>query len=70
MNRLASLCWWIAAAVPCLSCAEVAPYDRGRLAHPTMAPDDAASLGLDHVRALHEGAAGGELSASSGCGCN
>jgi hypothetical protein len=53
-----------------IACAEVAPYDRGRLAHPTMAVDDGAAPARDHVHALHEGAAGGDLSPASGCGCN
>jgi hypothetical protein len=51
-------------------CAEVAPYQRGRLAHPTMNPRDAASLGRDHVHGVQEGAIGGTPGASSGCGCN
>jgi hypothetical protein len=51
-------------------CAEVAPYERGRLAHPTMNPRDAASLGQAHVHGVQEGAVGGTPGASSGCGCN
>jgi hypothetical protein len=51
-------------------CAEVAPYQRGRLAHPTMNPRDSASLGRDHVHGVQEGAIGGTPGASSGCGCN
>jgi hypothetical protein len=66
----ASLSLAIALAVASAACAEVAAYDRGRLAHPTMAPEDGASLSRQHVHALHEGAAGGELLTSSGCGCN
>jgi hypothetical protein len=52
------------------ACAQVAPYSRGRLAHPTMAPGDADSVGRAHVNAVHEGAVGGTPGASSGCGCN
>ena len=52
------------------SCAVVAPYRRGRLAHPTMAPDHGASPARDHVHAVHEGAVGGGMEVSSGCGCN
>ena len=51
-------------------CAEVAVYERGRLAHPTMKPDEGASAGREHVYAIHEGAMGGHVGASSGCGCN
>jgi hypothetical protein len=52
------------------ACAEVAPYERGRLAHPTMARADAQSPARAHVQAVHEGAIGGTPGASSGCGCN
>jgi hypothetical protein len=51
------------------ACTHVAPYDRGRLAHPTMtqAVDTAAA---EHLHAVQEGAAGGGSVAESGCGCN
>jgi hypothetical protein len=54
----------------CAACTHVAPYERGRLAHPTMsesAPDGPAA---SHVRSVHEGATGGGSLAESGCGCN
>ena len=51
-------------------CANVAAYERGRLAHPTMAAEDGASAARDHVYAIQEGASGGTMGASSGCGCN
>jgi hypothetical protein len=51
-------------------CANVAAYERGKLAHPTMVPSDAASVARDHVYAVQEGAMGGSLGAASGCGCN
>lgn len=48
----------------------VAPYQRSRLAHPTMVTAGMSS-GMDsHVRAIQEGATGGEGGGSSGCGCN
>ena len=53
-----------------LGCATVAPYERGQLAHPTMAPGDLAGPGEVHVRAVHEGAVGGGFEAGGGCGCN
>jgi len=52
------------------SCVQVHAYERGRLAHHTMVPDDGASPSLDHVYAVHEGASGGDLQATAGCGCN
>lgn len=56
-------------AVLCSACTHVAPYDRARLAHPTMVgAGDGAAAG--HVRAVHEGATGGGSVAESGCGCN
>jgi hypothetical protein len=51
-------------------CAHVAPYERGRLAHPTMRMTELAEPAEVHVYSVHEGAAGGTVGASSGCGCN
>jgi hypothetical protein len=52
------------------ACANVAAYERGKLAHPTMVPTDATSVAREHVYAIQEGAMGGSVGASSGCGCN
>jgi hypothetical protein len=52
------------------SCARVAPYDRAKLAHPTMVTTDVAGPAESHVRSIHEGATGGVLGAGGGCGCN
>ena len=51
-------------------CATVAPYERGKLAHPTMVASDVAGFGESHLRAIHEGATGGSGGTGSGCGCN
>ena len=51
-------------------CAPVAPYERGKLAHPTMAAGDLAGFGEGHLRAITEGATGGNGGTGSGCGCN
>jgi len=51
-------------------CASVAPYERAKLAHPTMAANDLAGPGEEHLRAVTEGAIGGSTGAGSGCGCN
>jgi hypothetical protein len=56
--------------LPLMACARVAPYERGRLAHPTMTPSDIASPSEAHVRQVQEGATGGGASAGAGCGCN
>lgn len=52
------------------ACTHVAPYERGRLAHPTMTESTGTSPGEEHVRAVQEGAVGGSFEASGGCGCN
>src|SRR5215208_4868067 len=52
------------------ACSSVAAYQRGNLAHFTMKPSDASSVGRAHVYAIQEGAFGGEVGAASGCGCN
>lgn len=56
--------------VTCAACTRVAPYQRSRLAHPSMIQTDSAGAGEQHVRAVQEGAVGGSLDATSGCGCN
>jgi len=53
-----------------LACTHVAPYERGKLAHPTMNDSVAAGPAAEHVYAVHEGAFGGGSVAESGCGCN
>jgi hypothetical protein len=57
------------AALATTACTHVAPYDRGRLAHPTMT-QSVGSAAADHLHAVQEGAAGGGSVAESGCGCN
>jgi hypothetical protein len=52
------------------ACAHVPVYARERLAHPTMQLEDPAGPAEAHVNSVHEGAAGGGVEASSGCGCN
>jgi hypothetical protein len=52
-----------------VGCTHVAPYDRARLAYPSMT-DSYESAMSGHVRAVHEGASGGGSVAESGCGCN
>jgi hypothetical protein len=54
----------------CASCARVAPYDRERLAHPSMTTSDLAQPSESHVRAVQEGAIGGGFAPGGGCGCN
>lgn len=51
------------------ACTHVAPYERGRLAHPSM-NDEFDGPASGHVHAVHEGATGGGALGESGCGCN
>jgi len=51
-------------------CANVAPYERGKLAHPTMVAGEMGGAGAAHLRAISEGAVGGSGGTGSGCGCN
>jgi len=60
----------IALASLTAACTHVSPYDRARLAHPTMSGEGFGGVASEHVRAVHEGAAGGGSVAESGCGCN
>jgi len=57
--------------VPSLAaCTHVAPYERGKLANPTMSEAIGDGPAAEHVYAVHEGATGGGSVAASGCGCN
>ena len=61
----------VAFLVALAGCANVAPYERGRLAHPTMTTSDFTGVGEQHARSVQEGATGGGgFSAGGGCGCN
>ena len=60
----------VALAVSSLACTHVRPWERGKLAHPTMSTGSFAGPAEDHVHAVQEGAVGGGASAESGCGCN
>jgi hypothetical protein len=51
-------------------CARVAPYQREKLAHPTMLLQETAGPGEAHVYAIQEGAVGGGSAVEGGCGCN
>ena len=50
----------------------VKPYERDRLADPTMAldGDPVSTAYIQHVYEAREGARGGEGAAGGGCGCN
>jgi hypothetical protein len=69
MNRLIVLAS-ILASLAAAGCSHVAPYERGKLAHPMMTAEDLAGPAAAHVLAVHEGATGGGTLSESGCGCN
>lgn len=59
-----------ALAASTTGCAPVAPYERGKLAHPTMTAGGLSTMGEEHLHAISEGATGGSGGTGSGCGCN
>ncbi|APR86713.1 hypothetical protein A7982_12062 [Minicystis rosea] len=69
-TRIVLGCVMVVGLVLGTGCATVAPYERGKLAHPTMVAGDMSGFAEAHVRAIHEGAVGGSGGTGSGCGCN
>ena len=53
-----------------VGCAHVAPYQRAKLASPTMSTRNLSEPAEAHMHAIHEGATGGTSAAEGGCGCN
>jgi hypothetical protein len=60
----------VACVVASAGCVRLQPYQRGRLAHPTMLLGENAGPGESHVYAIQEGAVGGGAAVEGGCGCN
>lgn len=60
----------VCAVVGLAGCRHVAPYERQKLAHPTMNTSSPAGAAEQHMYAVQEGAVGGGAAAESGCGCN
>jgi hypothetical protein len=52
------------------ACTHVHPWERGKLAHPTMVGPNLPGVAEEHLYSTQEGATGGGASAESGCGCN
>jgi hypothetical protein len=59
----------VLAVLALAGCADVAPWQRSKLAHPSMAAPE-VSPSRAHLQALQEGATGGDATVSAGCGCN
>lgn len=57
-------------AVLAVGCGTVKPYQRGKLAHPTMSVEEPTGAAEAHVYGIQEGAQGGAGGAGGGCGCN
>jgi hypothetical protein len=70
MHRFLGLALALVALASATGCAHVAPYERAKIAHPTMTAGDLVGTGESHLRSVLEGATGGSLGAESGCGCN
>jgi hypothetical protein len=52
-----------------VGCTHVEPWQRSKLAYPTMTLDPVSGA-QEHVYSVQEGAVGGGAGVSSGCGCN
>jgi hypothetical protein len=61
---------FVTCALGSAGCARLKPYQRERLAHPTMLLGETAGPGEAHVYAIQEGAVGGGSAVEGGCGCN
>jgi hypothetical protein len=70
LSRIFASCFVVVALAAATGCSHVAPYERAKIAHPTMSPAELAGTGESHLRAVLEGATGGSIGAESGCGCN
>jgi hypothetical protein len=70
LPRSSALAALVLIALAAAGCAHVPPYQRGKLAHPTMLLGDLAGPAEAHVYAIQEGATGGASSVEGGCGCN
>ncbi|MEZ4297848.1 MAG: DUF4266 domain-containing protein [Polyangiaceae bacterium] len=70
VGHVVALALTVVGLVAATGCGTVQPYERGKLAHPTMAAGDMAGFGESHLRAISEGAVGGSGGTGSGCGCN
>ena len=57
-------------ALSLAACSHVRPWERGKLAHPTMSGTIGPGPAEEHVYAVQEGAVGGGAGGESGCGCN
>jgi len=51
-------------------CVHVRPYQRERLAHPSMTSGEWEGPAAAHARGVREGAIGGGTAGEAGCGCN
>ncbi len=68
--RSIAFCALVAVSASLAACTHVRPWERGKLAHPTMVGPNLPGVAEEHVYSVQEGATGGSGSAESGCGCN
>jgi hypothetical protein len=70
-KRLLHHCLALAGAALLLGCKHVSPWERGALADPIMADNDALASGMsEHMWFSREAASGGRGVGGGGCGCN
>jgi hypothetical protein len=70
MRVVVTLASTLALVTTAFGCTPVAPYERAKLAHPTMSAGSLSTMGEEHLHAISEGATGGSGGTGSGCGCN
>jgi hypothetical protein len=51
-------------------CRHVRPWERTKLAHPSMTTTGTPGPAEEHMYSVQEGSVGGGAVAASGCGCN
>jgi hypothetical protein len=69
-KTIAAALFTIAMAPGLTGCEAVKPWQRGKLAHPTMRPGSLVGVAEGHMHEVQEGASGGADSEGGGCGCN
>ncbi|MEA2747966.1 MAG: hypothetical protein QOI41_2109 [Myxococcales bacterium] len=70
LSRVAGVVGLVLLSAWLTACTHVRPWERGKLAHPTMVGPNLPGVAEEHVYSVQEGAVGGGASAESGCGCN
>jgi hypothetical protein len=70
MTRALVVVFIAAFSIGSMGCTHVRPWERGKLAHPTMTSASLPGPAEEHLYSVQEGAVGGAAGVESGCGCN